>query len=114
MKKLALIQIIKEEIHKIFRGEFDNPINESTVDYGEVINKIFNLYEKYGGDKNDVNEIEVQKVIYLKRKAYEILYRGRMLMYLEKFEKEVEDYLKSTNLDYVFTVDNGQIHIYYD
>ena len=89
-------------------------MSEETIDYGEVINKIFDLYEKYGSHKKDENEIEVQKVIYLKRKAYEILYRGRMLMYLEKFEKEVEDYLKSTNLDYVFTVDNGQINIYYD
>ena len=76
--------------------------------------QIIKEYKKYGGDENDEDEIEVQKVIYLKRKAYEILYRGRMLMYLEKFEKEVEDYLKSTNLDYVFTVDNGQIIIYYD
>ena len=89
-------------------------MSKETIDYWGVINKIFDLYEKYGGDKNDVDEIEVQKDIYLKRKAYEILYRGRMLMYLEKFEKEVEDYLKSTNLDYVFTVDNGQINIYYD
>ena len=104
MKKSQLDKLIREEISKV--------VKEDQVDYDSILNKIFDLWEKYGGDKGDEDEIEVKKAKKGKEKIYWIVYRGRMSLYLEKFEKEVENYLKSTNLKFDFNTDAGVINIY--